>query len=226
MSSTNKTENYNLSQFVGTDIPSILNDYNGDMQKIDTAVHNVSVASGDNASDIAILQSTVSGHTNQIAQIDRNVTAVSGRVLNVESKITNIENDIAEINSNFDKIQLTGSTYGEVFADAFNKAQELVDGGMSSIEVQNQYYVVVNETEFHFGVISNKEMRSNVYVYDNASDNTSELRGWYITYTSGSNIPTVTRISLEFSSSGVTRTSSDRTSTNVSYAYLIRRAGA
>lgn len=94
MSSTNKTTNYNLSQFVGTDIPSILNDYNGDMQKIDTAVHNVSVASGDNASDIASLQSTVSGHTSQITQIDSNVTAVSGRVLTVEGKVTNIENVI------------------------------------------------------------------------------------------------------------------------------------
>ena len=97
MSSTNKTTNYNLSQFVGTDIPSILNDYNGDMQKIDTAVHNVSVASGDNASDIASLQSTVSGHTNQIAQIDSNVTAVSGRVLTVEGKVTTIEGKVSNI---------------------------------------------------------------------------------------------------------------------------------
>lgn len=92
MSSTNKTTNYNLSQFVGTDIPSILNDYNGDMQAIDTAVHNVAVAEGDNASDIAGLQSTVSGHTSQITQVDSNVTALSGRVLTVEGKVTELDN--------------------------------------------------------------------------------------------------------------------------------------
>lgn len=35
MSSTNKTTNYNLSQFLGTDKPSWLGDYNGDMSAID-----------------------------------------------------------------------------------------------------------------------------------------------------------------------------------------------
>lgn len=35
MTATNHTENYNLSQFVGTDRPTWLGDYNGDMAKID-----------------------------------------------------------------------------------------------------------------------------------------------------------------------------------------------
>lgn len=36
MASTNKTTNYNLSQYVGSDKPTYLGDYNSDMQKIDT----------------------------------------------------------------------------------------------------------------------------------------------------------------------------------------------
>lgn len=36
MSSTNKTTNYELSQYIGSDKPTYLGDYNGDMQKIDT----------------------------------------------------------------------------------------------------------------------------------------------------------------------------------------------
>lgn len=36
MTATNHTANYSLSQFAGTDRPSWLNDYNGDMLKIDT----------------------------------------------------------------------------------------------------------------------------------------------------------------------------------------------
>ena len=40
MSSTNKTTNYELSQFLGTDKPAWLTDYNSDMSKIDTGVHN------------------------------------------------------------------------------------------------------------------------------------------------------------------------------------------
>lgn len=39
MSSTNKTTYYELSQYVGTDKPTYLGDYNSDMLKIDTAIH-------------------------------------------------------------------------------------------------------------------------------------------------------------------------------------------
>lgn len=46
MTATNHTENYNLSQFVGTDRPTWLVDYNGDMSKIDAQLKR-------NADDIA-----------------------------------------------------------------------------------------------------------------------------------------------------------------------------
>lgn len=39
MSSTNKTTNYELSQFVGSDKPAWLADYNQDMSKIDAGIH-------------------------------------------------------------------------------------------------------------------------------------------------------------------------------------------
>lgn len=46
MASTNKTQNYNLSQFAGTDRPTWLGDYNSDMGKIDAQLKQ-------NADDIA-----------------------------------------------------------------------------------------------------------------------------------------------------------------------------
>lgn len=36
MTATNHTKNYDLSQFAGTDRPTWIGDYNGDMKKIDT----------------------------------------------------------------------------------------------------------------------------------------------------------------------------------------------
>lgn len=39
MASTNKTTNYELSQYVSSDKPTYLVDYNSDMSKIDTAIH-------------------------------------------------------------------------------------------------------------------------------------------------------------------------------------------
>lgn len=47
MSSTNKTTNYNLSQFIGSDKPAWLADYNQDMSKIDTQMKaNADAATG------------------------------------------------------------------------------------------------------------------------------------------------------------------------------------
>lgn len=40
MSSTNKTTHYELSQYIGTDKPTYLSDYNDDMLKIDTGIHD------------------------------------------------------------------------------------------------------------------------------------------------------------------------------------------
>jgi hypothetical protein len=46
MTATNHTSNYNLSQFTGTDRPTWLGDYNGDMSKIDAQLKK-------NADDLA-----------------------------------------------------------------------------------------------------------------------------------------------------------------------------
>ena len=55
MSSTNKTTNYELSQFISTDKPTWLVDYNTDMNKIDLAIKGVSDVAGANASNINLL---------------------------------------------------------------------------------------------------------------------------------------------------------------------------
>lgn len=53
---TNHTSNYELSQFVGSDKPTFLGDYNGDMLKIDTAIAGVGVTAtaADTKADSAI----------------------------------------------------------------------------------------------------------------------------------------------------------------------------
>lgn len=61
MASTNKTTNYELSQFVSSDIPAWLTDYNGDMSKIDAGIHAAKEQAAGAASGVSILQTTVSG---------------------------------------------------------------------------------------------------------------------------------------------------------------------
>ena len=41
MTATNHTANYSLSQFEPTDRPTWQGDYNGDMRKIDAAIHGI-----------------------------------------------------------------------------------------------------------------------------------------------------------------------------------------
>ena len=52
MASTNKTTHYDLSQYVSSDKPTYLVDYNGDMNKIDTAI-NTAKTTADTASTAA-----------------------------------------------------------------------------------------------------------------------------------------------------------------------------
>lgn len=59
MSSTNKTTHYELSQYVGSDKPTYLTDYNGDMLKIDTGINAAKTIADTNATAITSLTTDV-----------------------------------------------------------------------------------------------------------------------------------------------------------------------
>ena len=66
MASTNKTTNYELSQFQSSDIPAWLTDYNGDMQKIDAGIHAAKTQAAGAASGVSALQTAVSGKQDRL----------------------------------------------------------------------------------------------------------------------------------------------------------------
>ena len=78
MTATNHTENYDLSQFVGTDRPTWLGDYNGDMAKIDIQLKQ-------NADDIASAAAGGLTSVNHTADLTGNGT--SGSPLGVANTI-------------------------------------------------------------------------------------------------------------------------------------------
>ena len=78
MTATNHTENYNLSQFTGTDRPTWLGDYNGDMEKIDAQLKQ-------NADDIA--SAAGSGLTSVSHTADLTGNGTSGSPLGVANTI-------------------------------------------------------------------------------------------------------------------------------------------
>lgn len=100
MSATNHTQNYDLSQFVGGDIPSWLNDYNGDMSKIDSAIAQVASGAGDVASDVNALKSRMTTAEADIDTAESNIATLQSTVSTQGAQITQNTNNITTTNSN------------------------------------------------------------------------------------------------------------------------------
>lgn len=92
MSSTNKTPNYDLSQYVGTDKPTYLGDYNGDMLKIDTQMK----ANNDAATDA---QTSAGEAVAKVSSIENNVSAIDTRLKNTEATVQTQGQSINAISS-------------------------------------------------------------------------------------------------------------------------------
>lgn len=89
MSSTNKTTNLELSQFIGSDKPQWLVDYNGDMSKIDAGVANVKAQA--DATDL-----TVASHTSSIANLSQ---ASSDQGSAITALRTDVDGNTGSINT-------------------------------------------------------------------------------------------------------------------------------
>lgn len=79
--STNKTTNYKLPQFVGTDKPTWLGDFNEAMADIDTAIH-------ENATDIKAIEVVAQNASTSASQASQDVATLTGRVNTLSSDVT------------------------------------------------------------------------------------------------------------------------------------------
>lgn len=104
MTATNHTENYNLSQFVGTDRLTWLVDYNGDMAKIDAQMKQ-------NADDIA--SAAAGGLTSVSHTADLTGNGTSGSPLGVASSIAK-KTDIPDVSGFATTSALTSGLAGKV----------------------------------------------------------------------------------------------------------------
>ena len=104
MTATNHTDNYNLSQFVGTDHPTWLGDYNGDMEKIDAQLKQ-------NADDIASAAGGVLTSVSHTTDLTSNGT--SGSPLGVANTIAR-KTDIPDTSKFATTSALTSGLAGKV----------------------------------------------------------------------------------------------------------------
>lgn len=108
MASTNKTSNYELSQFLGTDKPAWLSDYNTDMSKIDTQMKaNADAASGADG------------------KADANATAI-GTLANLTTDVkTSLVAAVNEVDGHADTAQNTANGASTTANAAKTKADDL-----------------------------------------------------------------------------------------------------
>lgn len=104
MTATNKTENYELSQFVGSDRPTWLGDYNSDMSKIDAQLKR-------NADDIA--SAAAGGLTSVHHTADLTGNGTSGSPLGVANTIAK-KTDIPDVSGFATTSALTSGLAGKV----------------------------------------------------------------------------------------------------------------
>ena len=104
MTATNHTENYNLSQFAGTDRPTWLGDYNSDISKIDAQLKR-------NADDIA---SGIAGGLTTVAHTaDLTGNGTPGSPLGVASTVAK-KTDIPDVSGFATSSALTSGLAGKV----------------------------------------------------------------------------------------------------------------
>ena len=125
MTATNHTENYNLSQFVGTDRPTWLSDYNSDMEKIDAQMK---------ANADAIEQATAGGLTSVSHTTDLTGSGTSGSPLGVADTIAR-KTDIPDTSGFATTSALTSGLEGKVDKTASQPSTL----GLTATELDSMY---------------------------------------------------------------------------------------
>lgn len=95
MSSTNKTTNYELSQFIGSDKPAWLVDYNGDMSKIDNQMKANADAAASAASQAASAGTAASGAASGVQTLNTQINGAGG----IAADVVSLQGSINTINS-------------------------------------------------------------------------------------------------------------------------------
>lgn len=124
MSSTSKTTNYKLSQYIGTDKPTYLGDYNSDMLKIDTQLKANADSASNAESAAGAAQAVASEASKKVQTLNDSVSANSADIASLKTK--NAQQDASIQNASN-----TGSS-------ALNKANQNAHN-IADINTRNQW---------------------------------------------------------------------------------------
>lgn len=183
MAHTNQTTNYGLSQFVGTDIFNPLVDYNGDMEKIDTAIKNVADASVTDTGRITALETQagsepldttskiLSGAVNELntatGRLDNRVTTLEGKVTADESTLATAVSNVTTLAGKVSTLETKVGTavldtQAQDLSGAVNELKAEIDGSgvdslanrVTALETQNGNAVLETTAQTLSGAVN------------------------------------------------------------------------
>ena len=105
MASTNKTTYYNLPQFIASDKPAWLVDFNGAMNDIDIAIHEVAESLGGVEDNISGLQSSVNTLETNVSGLQSSVNTLETNVSGLQSNVSELDTNVNGLDANLSSLQ-------------------------------------------------------------------------------------------------------------------------
>lgn len=135
MSATNKTQHYNLPQFVAGDIPAWMTDVNNAMATIDGAIYDVASDEATVGERVAQLGSRVTTAENKVASLGTTVQEVQGDVAENTADIDTLEGNVNGLGTRVTTVE------GKVTALEGETAEDIpydnTDSGLTATDVQS-----------------------------------------------------------------------------------------
>ena len=153
MASTNKTSNLQLSQFIATDTPTWLVDYNGDMEKIDAGVGRV-----EELAETAKTQAV--GVASGLQTTNQNVATLSGQVANVQNQANSTTASVNGINQRLGNTDISGVGDGTVTG-----AINALSSAESGFSAPNPANVIKSETNVSGGTSASYTATNDSFLY-------------------------------------------------------------
>lgn len=150
MSFTNSTPNYGLPQYVGTDKPTFLGDFNNAMSTIDTALHNNEQNAGEGLAELQQAQAALTETQETLTEVQTEVANVSGIAStvnqNVQQALSAANDATTAANSATSQIQPAVTAANQASADA-QAAQQVANGNVTTLNQLSERVTALEKSQ-------------------------------------------------------------------------------
>lgn len=193
MASTNQTTHYDLSQYVASDKPTYLVDYNGDMSKIDAGIYGAKSLADTNEASIGTLSNLDTTVKSDL------VSAINEVNTQVGTNTGNISTNTQNISANTSAIGVLANLSTTTKTDLVSATNE-VNSKANDLQSEIEKFNLVNFKSYNLTQTTSEIVKSNsniayegtIYVATNSDGSIFKVYGFKRTETSGTETGTIT----------------------------------